>query len=617
MSLPTSASPKTQEIKIYKFGNFLLHADGSLFRDTAFIQLPPKELAVLRQLIAHAGEVVPVRQLRDSIWKGVHVSADSLPRCISSLRAHLQQEDCIQTFYKRGYRFTLPVEVEISQAQHPGDPFQLKNPSLPRLAILPFTTAEGVPGSFGIGIAEETMLRLSRSRTPVADVLARDSVFALAARGKSALEVGVSLKSDLALSGSITALPLHFRLRAEMINVADGVQLWTEDFIVARGLISYTDARIAKRIAARILNEYARRVPPVSYAHSSSVAPQDSSSVLIPGNNVVETKRSLAYAAYLNARTDWNSLRREDMQNAIDQFEHALDLDPTIQTARTQLMHTYLSQANLGYIPSSIGANLARGHAEQVLAQSPRDKSTHTALGWIHFYFDHDLNAAIAAFDRAQHADYNPWTIVYRVRFALGRRLFDEAIELLHSALRADPHSPILHGRLAWALHLAGDSHAAVKQAETALSIVPGHLASSFYCANIFAAASERGGELANRAAALTTQLIKHAPSLDSAHAMLAYAHARQGKHSEARGILERLAWQADERFVMRAFQVPALIELGDLDAAVFELAFADKERCPWLLELLSDPRLEPLHHMPQFKALCKFPPRLRSESVA
>ena len=96
----------------YLFGAFHLQPDGSLFRQGSPVRLPSKELAALRVLLQHAGQIVSPAQLRSAIWGAVHVTADSLPRCISSLRAVLESEDCIQTIYKRGYRFMLPVKQE-------------------------------------------------------------------------------------------------------------------------------------------------------------------------------------------------------------------------------------------------------------------------------------------------------------------------------------------------------------------------------------------------------------------------------------------------------------------------------------------------------------------------
>jgi hypothetical protein len=61
----------------------------------------------------------------------VNVTADSVPKCLSSLRARLEPDDCIQTVYKRGYRLSAEVRPDI--AAEAG--------ILPRLAVLPLPRA--------------------------------------------------------------------------------------------------------------------------------------------------------------------------------------------------------------------------------------------------------------------------------------------------------------------------------------------------------------------------------------------------------------------------------------------------------------------------------------------
>ncbi len=132
--------------------------------------------------------------------------------------------------------------------------------ALPRLAILPFTGGYGVPDHLGSVIAEETMARLSGSRPADVSVLAQDSVFTLARRGLTALETGEALKADLVLAGTLRALPMHYRLRAEMIRVEDGTQIWVEDLLVERSRIAGLETELVDRLAFR-LNSGHPRIP--------------------------------------------------------------------------------------------------------------------------------------------------------------------------------------------------------------------------------------------------------------------------------------------------------------------------------------------------------------------
>jgi DNA-binding winged helix-turn-helix (wHTH) protein len=226
----------------YSFAGFRLEADGTLFRADTPVHLPPKEFEALQLLLANAGRIVTPLQLRQALWGDVHVTADSVPKCVSSLRAILEPEDCIQTVYKRGYRFTAEVRIH---GAGPGG-------TLPRLAILPFTGEYGVPEHLGPVLAEETMARLSGARPAAVAVLAQDSVFTLAHRGLTALETGEALGADLVLAGSLRALPMHYRLRAEMIRVEDGTQIWVEDLLVSRNRIAGLETELVNRLVFRL-----------------------------------------------------------------------------------------------------------------------------------------------------------------------------------------------------------------------------------------------------------------------------------------------------------------------------------------------------------------------------
>ncbi len=99
----------------FTFGNLHLEPDGTLSRGDEIIHLPPKELAALKLLLAQAGQIVTHQQLKKALWGDVHVTDDSVPKCMSSLRELLAPDDCIQTVYKRGYRLFIEVHKSVAQ----------------------------------------------------------------------------------------------------------------------------------------------------------------------------------------------------------------------------------------------------------------------------------------------------------------------------------------------------------------------------------------------------------------------------------------------------------------------------------------------------------------------
>ena len=569
------------------FGNYRLKADGTLLRDKSVVHLPPKELAALRLLIAHAGETVTPVQLRKALWGDVHVTAESIPKCVSSLRARLEPEDCIQTVYKRGYRFT--ADLQYPEAQES---------ALPRLAILPFVSGYTVPPHLGPVIAEETISRLTGASPPSVAVLARDSVFTLAARGLTAQQIGDTLQADFALTGTVANLPAFFRLRAEMIRIRDGIQIWVEDVLVPHSRIAGLESELVERLYFRLNSE--------KVSISAAAEPE--------AGNENEPHRHEAYQILQRARYDWQSMERHQMQDSLQELSRAIELSPSLTAAKIDMVRLGITQAAFGFVTPTAAASLVRRIAETIPELPVQIPAILPSLGTISFHVDHNLPAALWAFSHSAHLPHDPWITRSRVMFALSRGCFGEAIHLLESALIEDPFSPWLHARLAWALHLAGQPEESVLQIRHGLARFPDHLGMALYGAIIlpFNGDAETGVRLA-------ADLVARQPYLDMVSALHAYALACVGRVDEARDLLERLEWLSRERFVMRSFTPAVYTVLGDFDAAISELRTSADARCLWFFQMLADPRLKPLHGRPEFEEMRAILPRIEAtaESVA
>jgi TolB-like protein len=151
--------------------------------------------------------------------------------------------------------------------------------SAPRLAILPFATGPYTPERLGTTISEEAIAELASNGQDRATLLARDTAFQLAERGLSPLEVGRTLGANLALAGSVLSLGAHFRLRAEMIRVADGAQIWVEDLVAPQdqpGLLALTLVdRLLFRLGAkkRVYSKFKAR--PTAFDLNPTGIPKD------------------------------------------------------------------------------------------------------------------------------------------------------------------------------------------------------------------------------------------------------------------------------------------------------------------------------------------------------
>ena len=562
------------------FGSLRLEIDGTLQRGNTAVHLPPKEVAALRLLLQHAGQIVTHHQIKQTLWGDVHVTADSVPKCISSLRERLQpDEDCIQTVYKRGYR--LAVEVRRIEAT--------STEGLPRLAIMPFAAEINVAAHLGPAVAEETIVLLTREQLAPAHVLARDSVFTLASRGYTAQQVGETLHAHLVLTGTVRALPDHFRLRAEMIRIADGTQLWVEDLLVPQSRVAGMEKELAQRLLIRLS----------SGGLSLSAAAEESED---------NPNHREAYDLFLRGHHEWQTLQRHRMQDGLQHLFRAVELDPSLVPAHVDLAHVCIAQEFFGFMSPTLAAEQVRLAAQAVPASREGSEAILPALGWIRFHVDHDLVGALRAFRTSAHLPHE--TSVTRVRsmFALSRHRFAEAIEMLKAALHADPFSPWLIARLAWAYHLAGDPGKSLEQIEHALELFPDHESSSLYGAIILAF-----NEQAEHAISLAENLVRRSPYFDLAAAVHGYALVCAGRREEARAIIERLQWLSRERFVMNSFMPALFVALGDPDGALAEMNAAEEARCPWFFQMLADPRMKSLHQRSEFARMQKLLDRMEA----
>jgi TolB-like protein len=563
------------------------------------VHLPPKELAALRLLMAHAGQVVSPAQLKHELWSDVHVTADSVLKCMSSLRARLEPDVCIQTIYKRGYRFS--AEIERASAAPAG--------TLPRLAIMPFATRYSVPEHLGPAIAEEIIASLTGAPQPAVAMLARDSVFNLTQRGLTAQEIGRELKADLVLTGTLQAFFSHYRLRAEMIRVEDGVQIWVEDFQAAQGRTGGLEQELMHRLAYRLSTV-------VPGDRSSSLPEQNktgldiSASAVSEAGDKHESRQTEAYELFLRGHHEWQTLHRHRMQDGLQSLLRAIELDPSLISAKVDLADLCVAAAFNGFMSPSVSAELVHRAAESIPGISHQAEALLPALGWINFHFDRNLPAALLAFSSSAHLPHDPWITRARAAFAISRHRFAEAIALLRAAIQLDPCSPWLQSRLAWALHLDGQATESAGVIQNALRLFPEHEFTNLYGALILA----WNGEPA-RATQLARDLAQRLPFFDLASAVHAYALACAGRRDEARAILERLQWLSRERFLLSSFTPAVHVALGDMDAALTELRVAEEARCPWFFQMLADPRLKPLHGYPEFERMQAILPAMEAEA--
>jgi TolB-like protein len=284
--------------------------------------LEPRVMQVLVAFARRLGEVVSRDDLVGAAWGGRAVSEDAINRAVGIVRrvAETYGGFSIATVAKVGYRLTSAAPFEETP---PSDEAPML-PSTPSIAVLPFANLSGDPEQdyFADGMVEEIALQLSRI-TSISVIGARST---LTFKGKDLRlqEIGRQLGVRYLLEGSVRKGGERVRIAVNLVEAADGAQLWAERFEGALADIFALQDDVASAVANRIK-------PSVETAELRRTS-----------RRPVESLGS--YDLYLKAGPLRHSHDREAMRQSMDLLERSLALDPRFAPALAQLamFHCYL-----------------------------------------------------------------------------------------------------------------------------------------------------------------------------------------------------------------------------------------------------------------------------------
>jgi serine/threonine protein kinase/Flp pilus assembly protein TadD len=230
------------------------------------------------------------------------------------------------------------------------------------IAVLPFVNMSADPENeyFSDGIAEEIINALSKVQA--LQVAARTSSFAFKGKNEDIGAIGRKLKVATVLEGSVRKAGKQLRVTAQLINVTDGYQLWSERY----------DRQLEDVFA--IQDEIAGNI-----VKALRVVLSDDEKRAIERAPTEDVK---AYEYYLRGRQYFHQFRRTGMQSARRMFERAIETDPQFALAHAGLadccaflyMYWDGSKANLDGADSAsrkaleLDPDLAEAHASRGFA---------------------------------------------------------------------------------------------------------------------------------------------------------------------------------------------------------------------------------------------------------
>jgi serine/threonine-protein kinase len=471
----------------------------------------------------------------------------------------------------------------VAGAAHSSAPAAPRPPataSTPSIAVLPFVNMSGDPENeyLSDGISEELIHALARVEG--LRVAARTSAFAFKGKLDDIRAIGRRLSVGAVLEGSMRRAGKRLRVTAQLIDVADGYDLWAGRFDREIDDVFAVQDEIAGAIADTLRGTLLGDERPPFHAATSSLT---------------------AYERYLKGRYYWNQRTAAGLHRSVEYFRQALADDPQFALALAGLADAHATLGLYGFAAPGEVMPLARDAAQRALAMDPTLAAALTSLGCVRSLHDWNWETAERDFLLAIQQDRH-YATAYHWYAAnhltpLGR--FDEARRALERAQQLEPLSSAVSVSLGLVAYFEGDHQGALAAYDKVIQFDQ-----EFGIAHYF-----RGQALA-QAGAYPEALQAYATALDatggSPEVMAAWAHAlaRAGQEAESRELLGRLAARRKEGYVSPTLLAQVHTGLGETDDAFARLREALQERATDLAWLKVRPVFEPLRSDARFTAI-------------
>jgi DNA-binding winged helix-turn-helix (wHTH) protein/TolB-like protein len=636
----------------YQFGRFSVNtAERVLLRDQELVPLTPKAFDILLTLVENGGHLVEKDDLMKRVWPNTFVEEGNLTQNISLLRKALGESasgpQFIETVPRRGYRFVAPVREDsdngraLSSANPRGE---LVAPSSAVAAIEIGPTGANSNGHTaaitGGPSSAVSLLARFKHRVPAlvlslaAIVLVGAGITYFGGRG-TAGEGGSSSIQSIAvlpfvddragedaeyldekiaesLINSLSKLPkLRVVPRSVMVNYRGenidprkvGKELNVRAVVTGRvrrhgDTISIQADLIDLESVSQIWGQhYDRRLSDILLVQEE--ISRDIFENLRLKLNIEEQKHLEAYRLYLKGRNSWNKRTAEQLQQGIDFFQQAIDIDPNYAPAYAGLADCYNMLVVYGELQPKDGFPKAKEAAIKALEIDSTLAEAHASLAFAKFRWDRDRVETEREFQLAikhkpTYAPAHQWYSSYLA--ALER--FDEAIAEAKRAQELEPLSLIGSSHLAWILYLSGQSDGAIEECTRMLDLDP-----NFFPARRYLGLAYEQKGMYQKAIAEFQRGVQLSGS-PLMLALLGHAYAASGKTADAQRVLSELRELESRRYVSPYTVAAIYAGLGEKDQAFKWLEKAYEGRDVWLMNLKVDPAFSKLRSDRRFQDL-------------
>jgi adenylate cyclase len=449
------------------------------------------------------------------------------------------------------------------------------------IAVLPFVnmSADRNDEYLSDGMTEELINALAK--VPRLRVPGRTSCFAFKGRSDEGIfrEVGERLQVATVLEGSIRKAGARLRVTAQLVNVADGYHLWSEDYDGDLTDILAFQSSVAKRVVEALQVK-------LGVEAERALAKQP-------------TENPEAHRLYLLGRYEFGKYSAAGWTSSIRYYEQALKLDPNYALAYCGLADTYAYMGGV-MMPSKEAVAKEKEFAQKALELDPGLAEAHLSLACaLGGAFDW-WNAEIE-FDRAIRLNPNlAWAYEIYAWFLGGVGRLDEAIAKDKKAIELDPLNSFFQASLAYYLYHARRYDEAIVQIRKTLELDP----TSTLARHLLGCCLLWKGDTAGAIAEF--QRSKIVVTGAWYQGLLGYAYAISGDRPKAEQILGELEELTKQQYVNPSAFAAIHLGLGENEKALdwLDEAYDNQESACWLLKV--DPIYDSIRNEPRFQALIK-----------
>ncbi len=448
------------------------------------------------------------------------------------------------------------------------------------VAVLPFTGSGSDPGTELLQEGISDGITDALSQMPNLKVMASSSVFRYKGKENDPQQAGRDLKVDAVLTGRMMQRGNTVAVNAELVNVADGSQMWGAQYSKKLADVSGLQQEIVSDISSKLRLK-------LSGAEKQRLERRP-------------TEDAEAYQFYVQGRHEMDKFTDASWKKAAEFFQRAIDKDPSYAAAYAGLADAYGILGSVSDLPSKEAYEKARAAANRAITLDDRLAEAHASLGYIDWFL-WEFGAAERELRRA--IELNPNLAIahlYYARYWTSLSRFSEAEKELGRAQELDPLSLQVMYDAGQPFYYQHQYDQAIAQWHKVLEIDPTYatahldMADAHFAKGEYAAAVQEGSQYF-----ITSGYTAVAEEFKQAYANSGYRGALQN----------RISRQSDPGTL--EFYFPRQVaqdyaRLGDKEKAFLWLEKCYAERTGLLVFLKVEPALGSLHSDPRFADLVR-----------